>query len=451
MDFFESSEDVDEQLASTHRQLDALNGDVPRTIALTRLKNQTPFHPVLLLRIVALAAAGLCLVAALLAFLVPYMGALIDPSLPATVRRIELAMGGTPLPIAIAGGGALLLISWFAIDQAAVSIGRACHLSPAEKREESRLTSELTRLNRQRDMIQRANRPSIGGVQYTVPQPDTAPPSQYGAPDAAPSYLAPPSMPPQMGQVAARTNTPVPARTNDGYARFRTPATNGREVVPIAKPTVISLQPTDRRRNEPSVIEAATDQFASHDAYKAADAEPSYVIEDTDDAMTASTHRADMADIAYVTDSQSSHGGFERRRSSDVPALARVSEDWLQDAIQKATFLAESFPIQARLEFSQDQHVPFTLVLERATPAMAVRAMMAFVEFLSTIARPRHARIELASVAHLDRTFHRNVRAACSPYFPDGVEIANEPGRIGLTFRNPDARWDRYPVLPLSE
>jgi hypothetical protein len=82
---------------------------------------------------------------------------------------------------------------------------------------------------------------------------------------------------------------------------------------------------------------------------------------------------------------------------------------------------------------------------------MAVRAMMAFVEFLSTVALPRKARIELVSVAHLDRTFHRNVRSACIPYFAGALDISNEPGRIDLTFRNPDARWDRYPVLPVSQ
>jgi hypothetical protein len=201
------------------------------------------------------------------------------------------------------------------------------------------------------------------------------------------------------------------------------------------------------RRAEESAIETPTDQFAAA-SYSSPPDDHQYVVDDTEDGLTASTHQAE---IAYVVDSHSEQGKFNRRVSSDIPALARVSEDWLSDAITKASILAESFPIQARLEFSQDRHVPFTLVLERATPAMAVRAMMAFVEFLSTIALPRKARIELVSVAHLDRTFHRNVRSACIPYFAGEVTIGNEPGRIELTFGNPDARWDRYPVLPVSQ
>jgi hypothetical protein len=134
--------------------------------------------------------------------------------------------------------------------------------------------------------------------------------------------------------------------------------------------------------------------------------------------------------------------------STELPAFAEVNEPWLVDAIDKAAVLADSFPIQARLEFNVDEHIPFTLVLERATPAMAVRAMMAFVEFLSTIATPRRARIELSSVAHLDRSFHRNVQAACEPYFADRVAVEHTRGQVDLVFQQPDSRWDRYPLLP---
>ncbi len=451
MDFFETTDDVDQQLLDVRRQLDLLHGDVPRGVSLSRLKTQSPFHPILILRLLFAAAAALCLVAAFAALIVPYLSFL-DTGIAETVRRVEMAMGGTPLPVALAGGGGLLLIAWFAVDQSAVAIGRGSTFTNAEARENDRLNSEVSRLTRQRDLVKRAHSTPMAAVaRYEVPdrEPASQIPSLYERPKPAPSYLSPPSMPPQVAPPTQRAGTPLPAARSghDGYARFRTPATNGREVVPIAKPTFISLQPQDRRRDEEPGIETPTDQYASA-SYSSPPDDHQYVVDETEDGLTASTHRAD---IAYVVDSHSEQGTFNRRVSSDIPALARVSEEWLSDAIRKASYLAGSFPIQARLEFSQDQHVPFTLVLERATPAMAVRAMMAFVEFLSTISLPRKARIDLISVAHLDRTFHRNVRSACIPYFPGAVTIANEPGRIELTFGNPDPRWDRYPVLPVSQ
>ena len=446
MDFFETADDVEQQLADVRRQLDLLHGDVSRPIALSRLKDSSPFHPILLLRALFMIAVVLTLTVALLAFLVPFMAGVLDPKLISTIRKIEMAMGGTPLPIAFAGGSGLLVIAWFAVDRAAVAFGRGANLLPAEARERDRLNSEITRLTRQVDLINRANNtPRPSAVRYRVPT-DAPLPSHYAMPEPAPSYLAPPSLPPQLNTRPDHTPSPSPRRADDGYARFRTPATNGREVVPIPRPTTISLTPSESLHSPG--IEGPTDQNAptAPSASKVFDTS-SYVVDDERDQPTATTHRPD---VQYVVDTVSQQGAFDRPVASDVPALARVNEEWLQDAITKATVLARSFPMQARLEFSQDEHLPFTLVLERATPAMAVRAMMAYVEFMSTIATPRRGRIELVSVAHLDRTFHRNVRAACTPYFEQEVHIKNEPGRIELAFDGADARWDRYPRLPVS-
>jgi hypothetical protein len=107
--------------------------------------------------------------------------------------------------------------------------------------------------------------------------------------------------------------------------------------------------------------------------------------------------------------------------------------------------------MQAYLEFNQEPNLPFTLVIARATPAMAVRAMVNFVEFLAGIATPVRARIELVNVAHLDRSFHKNVEAALEPYFGGNVEIEPNPGRVDIRFTDPDPQWGAWPQLPIVE
>ena len=138
--------------------------------------------------------------------------------------------------------------------------------------------------------------------------------------------------------------------------------------------------------------------------------------------------------------------GIERK----LPTWGRIDDPWLREALAKAEELVASYPVQAYLEFSQEPHLPFTLVIARATPAMAVRAMVNFVEFLASIYTPPRARIELVNVAHLDRSFDKNVQAALEPYFGNNVEVEPEPGRVDILFTDPDPGWGAYPRLPME-
>jgi len=131
-----------------------------------------------------------------------------------------------------------------------------------------------------------------------------------------------------------------------------------------------------------------------------------------------------------------------------VPTWGTIEDPWLREALAKAEALVGSYPAQAYLEFSQEPHLPFTLVIARATPAMAVRAMVNFVEFLASIYTPPRARIELVNVAHLDRSFDQNVQAALEPYFGANVEVEADPGRVDILFTDPDPGWGAYPTLP---
>jgi hypothetical protein len=133
------------------------------------------------------------------------------------------------------------------------------------------------------------------------------------------------------------------------------------------------------------------------------------------------------------------------------PRLGPINESWLAEAVEKAEKLQRSFPIQAHLELSQEPHLPFTLVIARATPAMAVRAMVNFVEFLAQISTPPRARIELVNIPHLDRSFHKNVEAALEPYFQGNVEVEPNPGRVDILFTDPDPQWGNWSTLPVVD
>ncbi len=163
--------------------------------------------------------------------------------------------------------------------------------------------------------------------------------------------------------------------------------------------------------------------------------------EEDEDSPTVLSHHP-------ATDPGSGRGtnGISR---TQLPDPTQVRDQWLRDALSKAEQLAANFPVQAQVVYGQEPHLPFTLVVNQATPAMAVRAMVNFVEFLAGIYTPPRARIELVSVPHLDRSFHRNVEAALEPYFGQNVVLDATPGRVDIQFTDPDPGWGRYPQLPM--
>ena len=132
------------------------------------------------------------------------------------------------------------------------------------------------------------------------------------------------------------------------------------------------------------------------------------------------------------------------------PRWGRIEDPWLEATLSKAEALADKFPVQAHVEYSQEAHLPFTLVIARATPAIAMRAMNSYVEFLASIETPPRGRIELKSSANLDRSFHRNVETALEPYFGEHLEVEAEPGRVEIIFHRPDPSWQDFPILPME-
>jgi hypothetical protein len=165
-----------------------------------------------------------------------------------------------------------------------------------------------------------------------------------------------------------------------------------------------------------------------------------------------SSHQAEPEIVPDIVDTAPAYSGAASHSNRDqLPSWGVIDDPWLEEAIQRAEDMARNFPTQARLEFSQEAHLPFTLVISRSTPAMAVRSMVAYVEFLASISTPPRARIELQNVAALDRSFHRNVESALEPYFGGKFAVEAEPGRVEIQFKSPDPAWQSYPMLPIQE
>ena len=142
--------------------------------------------------------------------------------------------------------------------------------------------------------------------------------------------------------------------------------------------------------------------------------------------------------------------GFGVRMATILPDWSRVMDPWLRPTLDRCVDLARSFPKQARLEFNVRPHMPFTLIIERATPAMAVRAMSAYIEFLAAIPTPKKGRIELHSIGLVDRNFRRNVLTVLETHFGTQIEVDGEDDALDIAFLTPDPGWDRWPDLPLG-
>jgi hypothetical protein len=174
---------------------------------------------------------------------------------------------------------------------------------------------------------------------------------------------------------------------------------------------------------------------------RSAPSRPPVAVEDLTDALDFHTDPD-----ATQSDDRSIHSRAKAPKS--VPPAA---EGWLRDVVERSRALASLLPPQIRLEYNQEEGVPFTLVMSRATPAMAIRAMMQFADFLSGIPTPPGTRIELSSVGNLDRTFSSNVVTALDRHFPDGYLVESEPGRINVLFNEPNQAWEGVAEVPVPQ
>ena len=165
--------------------------------------------------------------------------------------------------------------------------------------------------------------------------------------------------------------------------------------------------------------------------------EEAVVIFEEDEETNAETPRA------YAPSAESA--------ARKLPQLRTSADTWLVEALTNAETLLKTFPPEAGIELSKEPNLPFSLVVSRAQPAVAVGAMLHFIEFLSSIATPPRARIEIVAVQNLDRSFHKNVEAALEPYFGENFEVRPAPGQVDIRFTDPDPLWSAYPRIPVTK
>lgn len=473
----ETPEDVDRLLVEARAKLQAFEDSVDRKRLLKRLKTQSPTHPILLFRALFLFLAWLCGSAALVVLLIPVF----STDLARVLARIEAAV---PTPQGVPGMPALLglvagcmLIAWLASTLAAYAMGRDAQMLPWEQKQHQKLVNEVTRLTTQKAVMERIRGTPVGPrARMFTPVPQTLRPT-------GPSHSDTPARPSVLGARA----TPIPAEGRDrvlapaGESRLLSQARavggasrpapqapssgNGVDTASL-RPSRMSApvgfpgtpDPGDRGRAPQQHIFGTPPAAGRSLSYAAAEevAPPAGagLLRRHRPVSLEPTSARDLNPAqrsSYVSPSAEPPPTRQHvpRASRAFPRWAPIEDPWLEDAISKAEMMAVGLPEQAHLQFSQETHLPFTLILARATPAISMRAVLSYVEFLASIATPPRARIEMANVPQLDPEFHRNVAAALEPYFGDRVDVEPEIGRIEIIFKEPDASWQDYPVLPI--
>lgn len=393
----------------------------------TRLARAHPMHITRLARTTFLVLTLLSVAAVLASLFIP----LISIEVALLLRDLDSALP-MPTPLLLVLLSLCMAVAWVTAGQATLAVAYDCPMLPKEQERYDQLKRQLDLyegnasfveneydsdppplympqtslkgaatpppVSNMQPQVHRQPEPTPGGtLQYmSKPTPNSAAGQRQATPPPAPRHGTPPGVPRQPTPPQPHYMTPEPARERtEGGLSYRRP--------------------------EPGPVEPAPPESS----------EPKYVVGPGLDGNLYSDGAAKVA-------------------SWRSPDWGDIDEPWLLDAIRKAEELGRRYPVQAFLEYSAEPDLPFTLVLERATPAMAVRAMVEYVSFLASIATPRRGRIELRSVVHHDRSFYRSVMSAMEPYFPDTVDIKQDGQRVEITFLEPERCWARVPILPLE-
>jgi hypothetical protein len=479
------AQDIDQQYAQIQAQIADIE-DAPAAVLRTRLARAHPWHITRVARAVFGVLSLVCVALLVMALALPVL-------LPDAALFMADVDRTLPVPFPFLAGllALCMTMAWITAGQAALAFARDCPMLPWEE-------ENLAKLRAQLDLAQGGT-----GV-YVGPESDGPPPLQMPQARLAggerqirvprpgsPTWEAPESgfvapVPTPGGTLQYESARPSPASPKvpsvDSWESTADPFSGGG--TPL-NPGVLSGTPRPAG-SFGTPAPAGSRPGSGVGTPRPASATPAGLVARKGAPPSALAYRApDFGTPAPVGPAPPPSGGpgpslrpgsepiLYSRRAGDgyttmneaVPDMvtgdpegpgqrptrfAAVDEPWLVDALRKADQLSRRYPIQAFLEYSVEPDLPFTLVLERATPAMSMRAMVEFVGFLASIATPRRARIELRSVVHLDRSFYRSVSSAMEPYFPDSVEVKQQGYRVELTFLEPDRNWGRYPILPME-
>lgn len=122
----------------------------------------------------------------------------------------------------------------------------------------------------------------------------------------------------------------------------------------------------------------------------------------------------------------------------DVPDSG--TRGWLAAAHAQARGLA--LGRHARVRIDDAAQVPFTLVLDAATPEQARRGIAMFADFLGGVPCPPRARVRWQAAPDLEGPLHHVFRAELARHFPEWeFHVVSQPKGAEAVFSHPDARW----------
>ncbi len=147
---YADNQDLGSALVIARDKLEEFERDTINRGVLTRLRSNSPFHPFLLVRALALMSAALLGVAAVSVMAAP----LISRDLAQQIGQIDSA-SPLPLPAALGLLAACGLLFALGAHLAALVAGRSAPLLPHEARIHQRLVSDVKRLEAQHAVSQR--------------------------------------------------------------------------------------------------------------------------------------------------------------------------------------------------------------------------------------------------------------------------------------------------------
>lgn len=436
---------VDGQIDILKQQLDELENHASSQDLLARLAVAYPYHPARIARGLFVTLAAVTFFAMAVSLALPFAG----PGAAELAAELERAM---PLPVPLLLGvlSGCMAVAWFGASQAALSVARECPMMPWEAEARRKLLARIKALESERSELASFRRTPMAPQPRTIGTEGVDPQRlRGGTPRPSPGRGTPVS---SYGGTELRRPAPNPAARVPQYE----PPAAGRGT-PLGSPlrsggTPIGAAPRSPSRNAtrpglrsgrfagtlpPSGL-AETPSYAAPDGGTPSPARGNYLDEIEDVSGDEVSYLIDVAPQAAAP----------RGNDRYLPEFGDLPEPWLADAVERAVALSRGYPVQAHVEFNVEEELPFTLVLERTTPAMAIRLMVSYTDFLCKIATPPRGRIVLRAVAHLDRSFYRSVLTALEPHFPNTVEVIQRGAVVDITFLEPDSGWRRYPEIP---
>ncbi|MFT5682071.1 MAG: hypothetical protein ACI8RZ_002989 [Myxococcota bacterium] len=156
--------------------------------------------------------------------------------------------------------------------------------------------------------------------------------------------------------------------------------------------------------------------------------------------------------------------GFRTRKKSPAPTPSRpqthapgvkptispTAKDWVSDVIGRAQALTLEDGASIKLDVGSD--IPFTLHLERVTPAGERRSLDAFSTFLSTIPTPKRAKVLFIGSNATGVPRQHAVRGSLRRVFhATAFQVVAQQSEVDVLFFTPDPCWADRPFLFLDQ